>query len=785
MDGWLYCANGWSGGQPRSVSTGRKIASFDRRDLRIQPDTGTLEAESGMSEFGRDSNDWGDWFGCDNSHPLFHFVLSERYLRRFTLAPLSDPKVQVIVPANPKVFPVARVQRRFYTDKFGYFTSACSATIYRDELLFGGGADEHMFVCEPAYNLVHHEILREDGVSYLAARPTDEQTREFLASDDQWFRPVMTRTGPDGALWIVDMYRYMIEHPDWLPPEGKKALAPFYRDGAVLGRIYRIYPKGHPPRPLPRLDRLSSSQLVAAMDSPNGTLRDMVQKQILWRADSGAVTALQKLADASANPAVQIQAMYTAWELGRNETAVLSRGLHDHDPAVRRNAIRLCEEAKSPELVSQALKLVDDPDPKVRLQLACSLGEWEGPEVEAAVRQLAARVDEPYLAAALISGGGRHMPAILESLEQSGRCEGPLYDSALAYTVAADKLDEQKRLLRAVLQPDRGTYSTAQLLSLGYYITQLAAHLGQRDATARARQLDGADAMFEAARRIAADDRKEPDRRAAAVRLLGRDDIGELASLLTPKSPGLVQTAAVASLARTGGDDVPPILLRDWASRSPQVRTASLDVLLSREAWTYALLRAAEDGTIPPADFDSARRERLLNHRSARIKSLAQKVMGKPANPLRQQVIDAYRAALNLDGDAKRGTQLFAQNCATCHRKDGSGADIGPDLNSVAAWQSEALLTAILDPSREVQPQYLAYTATLSDGDAIYGLIVSESGDSVTMKGLDGKTRTLLRTQIKSLAATNRSLMPDGLEFALTPQGLADVIRYLQTPSPQ
>jgi putative heme-binding domain-containing protein len=642
-----------------------------------------------------------------------------------------------------------------------------------------------MFVCEPAYNLLHHEILHDEGLSFSASRPPDEQTREFLASEDQWFRPVMARTGPDGALWIVDMYRYMIEHPDWLPPEGKKALAPFYRDGASLGRIYRIYPQGHRPRPVPRLDRLSTSQLVAAMDCANGTLRDMVQKQLVWRADSGAVAALVRLADNSPNPAVRIQAMYTAWELGRGQTAMLAHGLHDPHPSVRRNAIRLCEQAHSPDLISEALKLVDDPDPKVRLQLACSLGEWEGPQVDAAVRLLTPRADEPYLAAALVSGGTRHMPSILESLEQSGRCQGPLYDGALAYTVAADKRDEQKRLLAAVLKPDHGTYSTAQLQSLGYYLSQLAAHIGQTEANARARQLEGAQPMFEAARRIAADSRENPERRAAAVRLLGKDDVNELASLLTTQSPGLVQTGAVAALARTGSNDVPQILTHDWASRSPQMRTASLDVLLSREPWAYALLRAAESGTVPLTDFDSARRERLLNHRSQRIKTLAQNVLGKPANPLRQQVIDAYRPALNLEGNAKSGALLFAQNCATCHRKDGTGADIGPDLNSVAAWQSEALATAILDPSREVQPQYLAYAATLADGDALYGLIVNESGDSVTMKGLDGKTRTLLRTEIKSLAATNRSLMPDGLESVLTPQGLADVIRYLQTVSAQ
>ena len=728
-----------------------------------------------MSEFGRDPNDWGDWFGCDNSHPLFHFVLPDRYIRRYPPAPMPDPKVQVIVPANPKVFPVSRVQRRFYTDRFGYFTSACSATIYRDDLLFPGEANQHMFVCEPAYNLLHHEVLRDQGVSYSAVRPADEQAREFLASEDQWFRPVMARTGPDGALWVVDMYRYMIEHPDWLPPEGKKALAPYYRDGANRGRIYRIFQKGHRPRTVLRLDKLSIIELVAAMDSPNGTLRDMVQKQLLWRADTSALQPLTQMARSSKNAAVRVQALYTIAELHGDLTELLAAALHDPQPQVRRNALVLCEGQSGKALISQALKLNDDPDPKVRLQLACSLGEWQGSDVEETVRKMAQKADDPYIAAALLTGGNRHIDSIVGSLEQSGRCDGPLFEGTLFCMVATNRHDDQARLLKAVLSPANGSYTTTQFRIVGRYLREVKANGAQV----------GADTtpIIDAARACAVDEREPAERRAAAVALLGKDDIEALAGLLTPKAPVEVQTAAVATLARSGDDEVPQLLTRDWSSRSPAVRTASMDVLLAREPWAFALVKAAQEGTVPPTDFDSARRERLLNFRSARVRSMAKDILGNAPNPLRRQVIDSYRSALKLEGDANRGQALFTQNCAVCHRKNGLGADIGPDLNSVAAWQSEALLTAILDPSREVQPQYLAYTATLTDGDAVYGLIAEESGNSVTMKGLDGKSRTLVRSQIKSLAGTNRSLMPDGLESVLSPQGMADVIRFLQNVS--
>ncbi len=93
----------------------------------------------------------------------------------------------------------------------------------------------------------------------------------------------MARTGPDGALWIVDMYRYMIEHPDWLPPEGRDELKPFYRSGEGRGRIYRIYRSSTPPPQLPRLDGLSDAELVTKLKSSNGPVRDLAQRLLIER----------------------------------------------------------------------------------------------------------------------------------------------------------------------------------------------------------------------------------------------------------------------------------------------------------------------------------------------------------------------------------------------------------------------------------------------------------------------------------------------------------------------
>ena len=209
--------------------------------------------------------------------------------------------------------------------------------IYRDELLFGksspgAGNEMHAFTCEPFHNLVQRNVITQDGVTFAARRASGEERSDFFASEDRWSRPVMTRTGPDGALWVVDMYRYMIEHPDWLPAEGRAELLPHYRLGEDKGRIYRVFPTGTPPRKLTRLDKLSSSALVAALDSPNEWQRDKAHMMLLWRADKSATAPLSKLATESANPLARLHALCVLDGLGALSAASVTRALSDPHP---------------------------------------------------------------------------------------------------------------------------------------------------------------------------------------------------------------------------------------------------------------------------------------------------------------------------------------------------------------------------------------------------------------------------------------------------------------------
>src|SRR5262249_42504594 len=184
LDNWIYCANGDSGGVVKAVNTlspnptpikgEAKGVNTSGRDLRIRPDTGALDLQAGQTQYGRSRDDWNNWFGNNNSWPMYHFVLSDHYQRRNPHLPTPDPRVQApLVPGAWQVSLPRPTLPRF-TDPPGanHSPSACSAIVYRDEL-FGPAFAGNSFVSEPVHDLVHREIMAPKGVTFTSQRASD------------------------------------------------------------------------------------------------------------------------------------------------------------------------------------------------------------------------------------------------------------------------------------------------------------------------------------------------------------------------------------------------------------------------------------------------------------------------------------------------------------------------------------------------------------------------------------------------------------------------------------
>ena len=420
LDGWIYGANGDSGGMivagdgrrrdDSSSELGTRnseksagllpsaATNISGRDFRFRPDNLEFEAESGNTQYGRHRDDWGNWFGNNNPTWVWHYTLEDRYIRRNPkLAVKTTKQVLANYPDNTRVFTAYAKEdapiRFNQPQSLGYATSANSVSPYRDEL-FGFAFATSVFVSEPVHNVVHREVLTPDGASFTSHRASDESDREFLASNDVWFRPTMTKTGPDGALYIADMYRFVLEHPEWIAPETQSRLD--LRAGADKGRIYRVLPTGAKLRPIPNLAKLDNSALAAALDSPNGWQRDTVQRLLVERAAIDTAPALRKLAVHAANPKVRVQALATLGTLNLTDSDIVRLALRDPVPAVRVHALRISEALAQNHLalLPSLLACVDDPEFIVRRQLALTLGEWRDDRASAALQKLADREGE-------------------------------------------------------------------------------------------------------------------------------------------------------------------------------------------------------------------------------------------------------------------------------------------------------------------------------------------------------------------------------------------------------
>jgi putative heme-binding domain-containing protein len=287
------------------------------------------------------------------------------------------------------------------------------------------------------------------------------------------------------------------------------------------------------------------------------------------------------------------------------------------------------------------------------------------------------------------------------------------------------------------------------------------------------------------ARAVAADEKRPTAARAAAVRTLGLAafaDVRDLfADLLAPRQPQPVQAAALEALARFDEAAVPGLILAAWPALSPQLRATATETLFARPAWVTAFLDAVEQGKVKPADVDPARVNLLQASGDVRVRDRATRLFAGTKLGRRQDIVAAYQKALRLKGAAARGKAVFKKECSACHRLEGVGEAVGADLTAIRDRGLEAVMLNILDPNREVKPQYLSYYLVTDKGRTITGMITAETANSITIRRVDRSSETVLRVNIEELRSTGLSFMPEGLEKQIDLQAMADLLAYLNS----
>jgi putative membrane-bound dehydrogenase-like protein len=804
LDNRVHGATSSAGGKIRQLKFPAAPAIDLRgRDFAFDPRSLGLSSEAGGGQHGLSFDSRGRRFACNNSDHIRLFMYDDRYAGRnpfYAMPPAiasiaadgGAAEVYRISPEEP--WRVIRTQWRVAGKvpgpiegggrASGYFTGATGTTIYRGDA-FPEDFRENAFVGDAGGNLVHRKKLYANGTTLVAKRPDDESSTEFLASKDIWFRPVQFANAPDGCLYIADMYREVIEHPWSLPQNIKKYLD--LNSGNDRGRIYRIVPD-HFQQPKPvRLGSATTAELVKTLEHANGWHRDTAQRLLYERRDPSTAALVEKLWRETKSAAARLHGLHVLDGLGALAEADLLRALDDPDDAVREHAVQLCEHLGknfSPALKPKLFGLANDSSILVRYQLALTVGTFSSDEQSLTALKLIAQKDsdDPWIRAAVLNSLAEH-PGDFFSMISSDR-------SWLAQKPAQDFLPQLVRIIGAQNEPAEVRKVAALVKDVEEPALAFALTHALGDGLQRAKSsLDKAgidlQPVFVRADKTAADSKAAEATRIQAIQLLALTSFAQsgqtLVALLNLSEPQLIQLAALNALDHFAGTQIGREVTQRFASFTPRVRSEATNILLKRPERALALLRAIEQGAISPADLSPQQIRFLKNHRDEQARQLAAKVLPATQMTPRQQSIESYNPALTLKGDAAAGKKIYSERCLSCHRLEGQGFALGPDLVTVKNSGKEKLLVNILDPNREVAPNFMAYLVETTDGESYLGLVAGETGTSVTVRQAFGKENVVPRAAIKKIQSQNQSLMPEGLETGLTAQDLANLLEYIST----
>ena len=828
LDNRIHGGNGGNDGKVFRPEFPSQVVDTDDADFAFDPRNEVLDVTvHTASGFGLVFNEVGDSFSTYNIEHIQQRVFPLRYLRRLPegMSTYGTIDISDHGPAG-RIYPVVDSETRVnHPEQAGHFSAAGGMGMI-PEGIFSARLAGSVLVGDVVGNLVHRDRLIENGASLIATRAEEESEAEFLASYDRSFRPVGCEVGPDGALYLIDMQRSVIEHPDYIPAVVREHLD--VREGERRGRIYRITPQEAGHRwDFSSLKSLADSELTDRLAHVNVWIRGTAQRLLVERNARGEARRLERLARGG-DRAGRLHALWTLAGLRQLRAETLAHGLEDPWFALRRASLQLLE--GHPEwqegLWSRVQALAGDADARVRLQALLLLGEREDPEDAAVLAEAfkANRGQDRWLDLAVLSSLGKHGSEVLrrvlddadfltsgagvEAQSLARLTTAGLLASETSWVELGDKLvsvlqqralpsgvataivrglNEAAALRRETFRPSDElvavlkTLSQSDFVSLKYESIRLLASYDFVTATELATVVSWVQG-------IASDPDALLESRLESLtffRLLDYSAMSsELWEVFWASERSEIQRELLGVLKEFSETDIAERLLRGWRRLLPALRPAVINVLLRREAYHGLLLTAIEQGdlSLGELNLDLEQRRRLRRWSSDEVTERARKLFGDEEYGHRSVVVAEWMKRLPARGDAEAGRAIYSAHCSACHRLDGEGHEVGPPLTSLRHRSVEDLLSNILDPNMAINPRYSVAVIETNDGEVYSGIVVGQDQHSVTVRMALGIETSIARARIESMAFPPTSLMPSGWETLMGPQELRDLIALLRRP---
>ncbi len=804
-DGWIYATHGYSASGNVKNAKNETQGTIGSGVVRFRPDGSKIEQYSSKG-----GNTWGLTITGDNrvmwTQPTSGALLMQTVLPEYALArgKIGNTTSYKVVEPSPKSFPAMSWEQLAYVqiDWVGSFTAAAGCAIY-DGGTWPAEYNGDYFTTEPTINVIHHTRLTPEGSSYTAKKLPGREETEFVRSKDMWWRPIETRIGPDGAMYVGDFYNQAVIHNDTRGPDHNNVNAAVRPDrDHYFGRIWRIDHKDAKKIAVPDLSKADATVLSAMLDNPNRTVR-MTASRLLAENAGNAVLVTKK-------PETQIAWLWTQYRLGKLTDSILSSMLGFGIPDVRRNAALAIEAGAGEQWSAQELEArIGDSDRQVRVAALRAFAA-RGVSYNAArvIVTLWPELDDDFQRSAAIGAASRNPSDVISAALGSpdGAALAPLVttltqnidaDGASKLVVAlAGKAAAADDLKRSILDTLGKSLKTAPEMT-----PELSAALGKLldsgvsgSALPLAAQWDKAGALKakvgELTGKLLAQfaDAKADDaaRLAAAQSLIGiRSANAEILPAIVKQlgvegAPGFKRQLILA-LAEVDDASVGKELAAGFAKLPADAQTVAFDAVLKRADWTNALLDAVQAKQVDVASFGPANAFRLRAHANKKVAARATAMLDElnPTAKLKKEALAKLMPLVEQKGDAAKGKALFTTTCAICHKFGDAGMDIGPGLTGMGSHGSSELLSAIVDPNAEVDPAFTQWNIETKDGGAFAGVIAAENPTSITLKSLAGVQQVKV-ADIKSRTNTGRSLMPEGFE-GLGGETLRDIIAYMQS----